>query len=102
MAQMSLIEAKMRFIQAWQSLPEFGITHFNARWVALRGWAGGVSFMDAGSGLNTLESSWKGLGWVALDWVALGWVALGCLGLDWVALDGVGLDCLGLGCIGLG
>uniref|UniRef100_A0A8K9WRS5 PH domain-containing protein n=1 Tax=Oncorhynchus mykiss TaxID=8022 RepID=A0A8K9WRS5_ONCMY len=27
-AQMSLIEAKMRFIQAWQSLPEFGITHF--------------------------------------------------------------------------
>ncbi|KAI1237467.1 hypothetical protein IHE44_0013541 [Lamprotornis superbus] len=30
-AQMSLIEAKMRFIQAWQSLPEFGITHFNAR-----------------------------------------------------------------------
>lgn len=39
-AQMSLIEAKMRFIQAWQSLPEFGITHFNARWVGLRGWAG--------------------------------------------------------------
>uniref|UniRef100_A0A8C9VX28 FERM domain containing kindlin 2 n=1 Tax=Scleropages formosus TaxID=113540 RepID=A0A8C9VX28_SCLFO len=30
-AQMSLIEAKMRFIQAWQSLPEFGITHFLAR-----------------------------------------------------------------------
>ncbi|KAJ6654012.1 hypothetical protein lerEdw1_007521, partial [Lerista edwardsae] len=30
-AQMSLIEAKMRFIQAWQSLPEFGITHFMAR-----------------------------------------------------------------------
>uniref|UniRef100_A0A8C0CMB1 Fermitin family member 2 n=1 Tax=Balaenoptera musculus TaxID=9771 RepID=A0A8C0CMB1_BALMU len=30
-AQMSLIEAKMRFIQAWQSLPEFGITHFIAR-----------------------------------------------------------------------
>ncbi|EMP33103.1 Fermitin family like protein 2 [Chelonia mydas] len=29
--QMSLIEAKMRFIQAWQSLPEFGITHFIAR-----------------------------------------------------------------------
>ncbi|KAH0509885.1 Fermitin family-like protein 2 [Microtus ochrogaster] len=28
---MSLIEAKMRFIQAWQSLPEFGITHFIAR-----------------------------------------------------------------------
>lgn len=36
-AQMSLIEAKMRFIQAWQSLPEFGITHFIARWVR---WAG--------------------------------------------------------------
>lgn len=32
-AQMSLIEAKMRFIQAWQSLPEFGITHFIARLV---------------------------------------------------------------------
>lgn len=31
-AQMSLIEAKMRFIQAWQSLPEFGITHFLAKW----------------------------------------------------------------------
>uniref|UniRef100_A0A8C9YGN6 FERM domain containing kindlin 2 n=1 Tax=Sander lucioperca TaxID=283035 RepID=A0A8C9YGN6_SANLU len=30
-AQMSLIEAKMRFIQAWQSLPEFGITHFLAK-----------------------------------------------------------------------
>lgn len=30
-AQMSLIEAKMRFIQAWQSLPEFGITHFISR-----------------------------------------------------------------------
>lgn len=34
-AQMSLIEAKMRFIQAWQSLPEFGITHFIARSVVL-------------------------------------------------------------------
>ncbi|KAJ7427392.1 fermitin family 2-like protein [Willisornis vidua] len=32
---MSLIEAKMRFIQAWQSLPEFGITHFNARLVTV-------------------------------------------------------------------
>lgn len=32
-AQMSLIEAKMRFIQAWQSLPEFGITHFLAKYV---------------------------------------------------------------------
>ncbi|EHB16591.1 Fermitin family-like protein 2 [Heterocephalus glaber] len=31
MAQMSLIEAKMRVIQAWQSLPEFGITHFIVR-----------------------------------------------------------------------
>lgn len=31
-AQMSLIEAKMRFIQAWQSLPEFGITHFLAKY----------------------------------------------------------------------
>uniref|UniRef100_A0A7N6ABJ8 PH domain-containing protein n=1 Tax=Anabas testudineus TaxID=64144 RepID=A0A7N6ABJ8_ANATE len=30
-AQMSLIEAKMRFIQAWQSLPEFGVTHFLAK-----------------------------------------------------------------------
>uniref|UniRef100_A0A8C1WWD3 Fermitin family member 2 n=1 Tax=Cyprinus carpio TaxID=7962 RepID=A0A8C1WWD3_CYPCA len=30
-AQMSLIEAKMRFIQAWQSLPEFGMTHFLAK-----------------------------------------------------------------------
>lgn len=32
-AQMSLIEAKMRFIQAWQSLPEFGITHFLAKYI---------------------------------------------------------------------
>lgn len=31
---MSLIEAKMRFIQAWQSLPEFGITHFLAKYVS--------------------------------------------------------------------
>uniref|UniRef100_A0A8C3AV38 FERM domain containing kindlin 2 n=1 Tax=Cyclopterus lumpus TaxID=8103 RepID=A0A8C3AV38_CYCLU len=30
-AQMSLIEAKVRFIQAWQSLPEFGMTHFLAK-----------------------------------------------------------------------
>lgn len=36
-AQMSLIEAKMRFIQAWQSLPEFGITHFIARSVGRAG-----------------------------------------------------------------
>ncbi|KAG7262488.1 hypothetical protein CRUP_014493 [Coryphaenoides rupestris] len=34
-AQMSLIEAKMRFIQAWQSLPEFGITHFLAKYVTV-------------------------------------------------------------------
>lgn len=25
---MSLVEAKLRFIQAWQSLPEFGITYY--------------------------------------------------------------------------
>lgn len=68
-AQMSLIEAKMRFIQAWQSLPEFGITHFNARWVGLRGWAGRVSIVDTGSGLNILDHS--GLGWVCLSWVGL-------------------------------
>ncbi|XP_078720456.1 fermitin family homolog 2-like isoform X3 [Lampetra fluviatilis] len=30
-SHMSLVEAKMRFIQAWQSLPEFGITHFVVR-----------------------------------------------------------------------
>uniref|UniRef100_H3BIL8 FERM domain containing kindlin 2 n=1 Tax=Latimeria chalumnae TaxID=7897 RepID=H3BIL8_LATCH len=35
-AQMSLIEAKMRFIQAWQSLPEFGITHFIARFQGVK------------------------------------------------------------------
>uniref|UniRef100_A0A672GLK4 PH domain-containing protein n=1 Tax=Salarias fasciatus TaxID=181472 RepID=A0A672GLK4_SALFA len=35
-AQMSLIEAKMRFIQAWQSLPEFGITHFLARFQGVK------------------------------------------------------------------
>ncbi|EHB14243.1 Fermitin family-like protein 1 [Heterocephalus glaber] len=30
-AQMSLIEAKLRFIQAWQSLPEFGLTYYLVR-----------------------------------------------------------------------
>ncbi|XP_078726580.1 fermitin family homolog 2-like isoform X1 [Lampetra fluviatilis] len=30
-SHMSLIEAKMRFIQAWQSLPEYGLTHFLIR-----------------------------------------------------------------------
>ncbi|XP_023256374.1 fermitin family homolog 2-like isoform X2 [Seriola lalandi dorsalis] len=35
-AQMSLIEAKMRFIQAWQSLPEFGITHFLAKFQGVK------------------------------------------------------------------
>ncbi|XP_035764577.1 fermitin family homolog 1 [Neolamprologus brichardi] len=30
-AQLSLVEAKMRFIQAWQSLPEFGIKYYIVR-----------------------------------------------------------------------
>ncbi len=30
-SQLSLIEAKMRFIQAWQSLPEFGIKYYIVR-----------------------------------------------------------------------
>ncbi|XP_069788533.1 fermitin family homolog 1 isoform X2 [Narcine bancroftii] len=30
-AQMTLVEAKMRFIQAWQSLPEFGVSYFIVR-----------------------------------------------------------------------
>ncbi|XP_028676710.1 LOW QUALITY PROTEIN: fermitin family homolog 1 [Erpetoichthys calabaricus] len=30
-SQMSLMEAKMRFIQAWQSLPEFGIAYYIVR-----------------------------------------------------------------------
>ncbi|MGH0173932.1 UNVERIFIED_CONTAM: hypothetical protein FKN15_066736 [Acipenser sinensis] len=30
-SQMSLVEAKMRFIQAWQSLPEFGIKYYIVR-----------------------------------------------------------------------
>ncbi|XP_036604025.1 fermitin family homolog 1 isoform X2 [Trichosurus vulpecula] len=30
-AQMSLVETKLRFIQAWQSLPEFGLTYYIVR-----------------------------------------------------------------------
>ncbi len=30
-SQLSLMEAKMRFIQAWQSLPEFGIKYYIVR-----------------------------------------------------------------------
>ncbi|XP_076972043.1 fermitin family homolog 1 isoform X2 [Tamandua tetradactyla] len=30
-AQMTLVEAKLRFIQAWQSLPEFGLTYYLVR-----------------------------------------------------------------------
>ncbi|XP_067844501.1 fermitin family homolog 1 [Heptranchias perlo] len=30
-AQMTLVETKMRFIQAWQSLPEFGVSYFIVR-----------------------------------------------------------------------
>uniref|UniRef100_A0A452H8N5 PH domain-containing protein n=2 Tax=Gopherus TaxID=38771 RepID=A0A452H8N5_9SAUR len=30
-AQMPLVEAKLRFIQAWQSLPEFGLTYYIVR-----------------------------------------------------------------------
>ncbi|XP_044519333.1 fermitin family homolog 1 [Gracilinanus agilis] len=30
-AQMSLVDAKLRFIQAWQSLPEFGLTYYIVR-----------------------------------------------------------------------
>lgn len=32
-AGLSLVDAKMRFIQAWQSLPEFGINYYIVRWV---------------------------------------------------------------------
>lgn len=32
-ARLSLMDAKMRFIQAWQSLPEFGINYYIVRWV---------------------------------------------------------------------
>uniref|UniRef100_A0A8C4Q4G8 FERM domain containing kindlin 3b n=1 Tax=Eptatretus burgeri TaxID=7764 RepID=A0A8C4Q4G8_EPTBU len=30
-ANLCLMDAKMKFIQAWQSLPDFGIAHFNVR-----------------------------------------------------------------------
>lgn len=30
-SQMSLVEAKLQFIQAWQSLPEFGLTYYLVR-----------------------------------------------------------------------
>lgn len=30
-AQMPLVEAKLQFIQAWQSLPEFGLTYYLVR-----------------------------------------------------------------------
>lgn len=30
-SQMSLVEAKLRFIQAWQSLPEFGLSYYIVR-----------------------------------------------------------------------
>lgn len=33
-ANLSLMEAKMRFIQAWQSLPEFGINYYIVRYFA--------------------------------------------------------------------
>lgn len=29
--EMGLVEAKMAYIKAWQSLPEFGITYFRIR-----------------------------------------------------------------------
>lgn len=32
-AQLSLVDAKMRFIQAWQSLPEFGINYYIVRYI---------------------------------------------------------------------
>ncbi|XP_004634342.2 fermitin family homolog 1 isoform X1 [Octodon degus] len=35
-AQMSLIEAKLRFIQAWQSLPEFGLTYYLVRFKGIK------------------------------------------------------------------
>lgn len=43
----------MRFIQAWQSLPEFGITHFIARSVGPLGRTGGISLINTWSTLNT-------------------------------------------------
>lgn len=30
-SQMPLVEAKLRFIQAWQSLPEFGLSYYIVR-----------------------------------------------------------------------
>lgn len=30
-AQLSLTEAQLRFIQAWQSLPDFGISYFTVK-----------------------------------------------------------------------
>ncbi|XP_053576037.1 fermitin family homolog 3 [Bombina bombina] len=35
-AQLSLIDAKLRFIQAWQSLPDFGISYFLVRFKGAR------------------------------------------------------------------
>ncbi|KAM9301900.1 fermitin family homolog 3 [Gastrophryne carolinensis] len=35
-AQISLVEAKLRFIQAWQSLPDFGISYFVVRFKGAR------------------------------------------------------------------
>nr|XP_033809906.1 fermitin family homolog 3 [Geotrypetes seraphini]XP_033809907.1 fermitin family homolog 3 [Geotrypetes seraphini] len=35
-AQLNLMEAKMRFIQAWQSLPDFGISYFLVRFKGCR------------------------------------------------------------------
>jgi kindlin 1 len=35
-AQMSLVEAKLRFIQAWQSLPEFGLTYYLVRFKGIK------------------------------------------------------------------
>lgn len=32
--QLSLMEAKMRFIHAWQSLPDFGINYYIVRYSA--------------------------------------------------------------------
>lgn len=35
-AQMPLVEAKLRFIQAWQSLPEFGLTYYLVRFKGIK------------------------------------------------------------------
>lgn len=32
-ARLSLVDAKMRFIQAWQSLPDFGIKYYIVRYI---------------------------------------------------------------------